>query len=274
MNCQWNALLGILPLWMRTDVDRLGKEAMQELRLRINAPPELTMASGSLFLTRKIRREDIDFTVNAASSFSPWAAATIAKGYLTAEGGHRIGLCGEAVCKGGSVTGIRQITSLNIRVARDFPDIGRAILSARGSVLILGAPGWGKTTLLRDMARQLSSRDCVAVVDQRGELFPEGISRGRRMDVLFGTPKDQGVDMVLRTMGPEWIALDEITAPEDSTAVLQAFGCGVRILASAHGTSLEDFRRRLVFQPLVRSGVFETAFILGADKSFRQERMV
>lgn len=273
MKCQWEELIGILPFWMRTEVDRLGKASMQELRMRINAPPEIVSPSASVYIPRKLCKEDLDFTVNAASRYSPWSVASIAKGYITAPGGHRIGICGEAVCKDGAVTGIRQISSLNIRVARDFPGIGEAVLMSKGSVLILGAPGWGKTTLLRDMVRCISRTECVAVVDERGELFPEGFDRGKRMDVLLGAPKWQGIDMVLRTMGPNWIAVDEITAPEDCTALLEAYGCGVRLIATAHGTSLQDYRSRRVYQPLVNNHIFGTIYLLGSDMSFRTERM-
>ena len=271
MICAWDALLGILPLWLREDVDKIGSEIMQELRLRMHAPPELVLDRKSIFLKRIIGPEDISFTVNAASRYSPWTAASMAKGFLTAPGGHRIGLCGETVCKEGSVTGIREVTSLNIRVARDFSGIGVPVLSAKGSVLILGPPGWGKTTLLRDMIRQLSGYFCVSVIDERGELFPGGISRGKRMDVLTGAGKNQGIDMVLRTMGPQWIAVDEITAAQDCDAIVNAHGCGVRFIATAHSGSMEDFCSRPVYRELVKNRVFETVYIMCPDKSFRRE---
>lgn len=273
MRCAWDAFLRILPQWMRADVDRLGKESAQELRLRINAPPELVIDSGSVFLNRLICSEDISFTVNSASRYSPWAAVSISKGYITAPGGHRIGICGTVVCKDGEITGIREIHSLNIRIARDFPGIGEMVCSANGSVLILGAPGWGKTTLLRDMIRQISQKECIAVVDERGELFPEGFVRGKKMDVLTGVSKKQGIEMVLRCMGPSWIAVDEITATDDCSAILQADGCGVRMIATAHGRSMDDFHRRPVYRKLEKSEIFETVFVLRPDKTFRKERM-
>lgn len=273
MICPWDKLLAILPTWVRTDVDRFGKQTLQELRMRINSPPELILSSESLYLNRCVCAEDIAFTVNTASRYSPWASTSVAKGYITAPGGHRIGLCGEVVCKNGTVTGMREIHSLNIRVARDFPGIGEAVLSSIGSVLILGAPGWGKTTLLRDMIRQISRRECISVVDERGELFPIGVQRGKRMDVLMGASKSEGIEMVLRVMGPQWIAVDEITAEEDCAAILRADRCGVKLMATAHGSTLDDFYRRHGYGSLVKSKVFDTAYILRSDKSFRVERM-
>lgn len=273
MRCAWKELLDILPKWLVPEVDALGKNTMQELRLRLDAPPELVSGNSIHRLRQKVSQSDLAYCVNAASRYSPWAAATIAQGYLTASGGHRIGLCGEAVRKGGEITGIREITSLCIRVARDFPGIGSSAAGLRGSMLILGAPGWGKTTLLRDIARQISGKSTVAVVDERGEIFPSGFIRGPRMDVLTGAPKAGGVEMVLRTMGPEWIAVDEITAEEDCRALLQAQGCGVRLLATAHAGSLEEFGIRPVYKALLDNHVFDYLLILRSDKSYRTERI-
>ena len=274
MMCAWKALLGILPPWLRQEADRLGRESLQELRLRINAPPELVMAGGAQWLSREVTGEDLNFCINTASRYSPWAASTMAQGYITAPGGHRLGLCGEAACRDGAVTSIRTVRSLNIRVARDFPGIGKRAAGCPCSILILGAPGWGKTTLLRDIARQIAEQETVAVVDERGELFPEGFARGKRMDVLTGCPKPAGMEMVLRTMGPTCIAVDEITAAADTQALLQAVGCGVRLLATAHAASLQDLRSRPVYRPLVEYGLFQTVLVMRPDKSFYTERMI
>ena len=112
MMCQWKQLLGILPVWLRGDVNELGKDRLQELRLRINAPPELVFSEKSCWLERTVSQEDINYTVNAASRYSPWTAASASRGYITIAGGHRIGLCGEAVVQHGAVTGLRRISSV------------------------------------------------------------------------------------------------------------------------------------------------------------------
>lgn len=273
MLCAWKELLNILPARLQQPIDKLGRESLQELRLRVNAPPELILSTGVRTLEEKTTREDLTHCVNAASRYSPWAAATTAKGFLTAPGGHRIGICGTAVCKDGIITGFREIHSLCIRVARDFPGIARKADTVSGSVLILGAPGWGKTTLLRDLSRRISLRETVCVVDERGEVFPDGIERGKRMDVLTGCPKTAAIDMLLRTMGPAYIALDEITAAEDCAALLQAAHCGVRLIATAHGSSMEDLFRRQAYRPLVEHKLFQTVLLLRPDKTFTVERM-
>ena len=273
MTCAWKELLAVLPTWMRKDVNVLGADSMQELRLRINAPPELVCRKETLWLERPIAEEDLHYTINAASRYSPWAASSSARGYITISGGHRMGICGEAVIQGGTVTGIKNVSSLCIRVARDFPGIAAEMEGTTGSILILGAPGWGKTTLLRDLIRQLEKMERICVVDERGELFPEGISRGTRVDVLSGCSKGEGIPMLLQTMGPSCIAVDEITAQEDTFALLQAANCGVRLLATAHGASISDFRQRSIYRPLIENGVFDILLVLRKDKTYTMERM-
>lgn len=274
MKCAWQELLSILPAWISREVDAHCAQSLQELRLRRGQPPELICKDSVRWMNREVALDDLNFCINTASHYSPWAAQTLAQGYLTAPGGHRIGLCGEAVVQNGKTTGIRNITSLNIRVARDFPGIAHLISKLKGSILLLGPPGSGKTTLLRDLIRQISETETVGVVDERGELFPAGLERGKRMDVLTGCSKREGLEMVLRTMGPSCIASDEITAEEDCEALQMCGWCGVRLLASAHAASMEDLRERKLYLPLIRNRLFDHYVVLSRDKSWHTERMV
>ena len=163
------------------------------------------------------------------------------------------------------------ITSICIRVARDFPGVAREAAKIHGSILIIGAPGWGKTTLLRDLARIKAEKDTVCVADERCELFPDGIARGKRMDVISGCPKSVAVEQLLRTMGPAYIAVDEITAREDCEALLRASNCGVNLIATAHGTTLEDYMESTTYRPLQEHGVFSSLIFLRKNKTFRIE---
>lgn len=273
MRCAWRELLSLIPQDLRGEVDRLGKDTLQELRLRIGKPAELITAQGVCYLPGSVTEADIRFTVNVASRYSPWATETAAKGYITAPGGHRIGVCGNVTVDRGTVTGMQSITSLNIRVARDIDNVVDRLMP-RGNTLILGPPGSGKTTLLRSLARIVAQRETVAVVDERGELFPDHFEQGRRMDVLSGCAKGQGIDMVLRSMGPQWIAVDEITAQEDCDALKKALWCGVKLIATAHASTAEDLHRRSVYKPLAEWGIFDTLVVMRPDKTWYTERMM
>lgn len=273
MKCAWKELLEVLPQRLRWEVDQKGREYLQELRLRLHAPPELVLKEGSHWVQGNVTREELSFVVNAASRYSPWAAETMAQGFLTAPGGHRIGICGQAVYKDFQVCGVREISSLCIRVARDFPELGDRLKGIRKSVLILGAPGWGKTTLLRCLIRNYAQEFQVCVVDERGELFPDGFDKGKKMDVLTGCSKADAMERLLRTMGPDCIAVDEITAQEDCRALISAANCGVVLLATAHAASVQDFRTRRVYQELYGQGIFHTLVVLHSDKSYQVERI-
>lgn len=280
MRCAWESFINLLPPWLRDSVDKHGRDTLQELRLRLNLPPELITTAGNVNLHRCICTDDLHFCINIASRYSPWTAGTIAQGYLTAPGGHRIGICGKAISKEGQMTGISSATSLCMRVARDFPGIASNIEHNSGSILIIGKPGSGKTTLLRDLIRQISNRGehSVAVVDEREEIFPTAhgqycFSTGRRTDVLSGCRKPHGIDAVLRSMGPAVIALDEITAQEDCQALVRAAWCGVRLLATAHAGDKQDLLQRPVYRSILECKIFDTLIILHPDKSWHEERL-
>lgn len=269
----WSDFLSVLPAWIRGDVNRIGKDRLQELRLRLDAPPELNLGQERIWLKNRVRQEDLDFCMNAASSYSPWSRQSVTDGYLTIRGGHRMGICGEGLLQSGAYAGIRSVRSLCIRIAADYPGIGEKAGELQGSILILGAPGWGKTTLLRDLIRIRSRKETVAVLDGRGEIFPEGFDRGLQTDVLTNCPAGRGILQLLRTMGPQTIAVDEITAPEECAALMQAAFCGVSLLATAHSASLEDFKSRPLYRALLEEEIFPNVLILRKDQTYQVERM-
>lgn len=277
MRCAWAELIAILPQWMRTQVDQIGRERLLELRLRCDHRPELVCLGGNTFLERVIGSDDLNFIVNAASQYSPWSASTAAHGYITASGGHRIGMCGDAIIGNQGMSGIRSLSSLCIRVARDFDTIAMPFGRLKGSILIIGKPGSGKTTLLRDLIR-IRSKGCkesIGVVDERGEIFPRcgSFETGPRTDVLRGCSKKDGIEILLRTMGPGAIAVDEITSEKDCEALVRAGWCGVDLLATAHAASKKDLHTRPVYQQLLHKGLFEHLVVVHMDKSCTLERM-
>ncbi len=277
MICAWNELLCLLPGWLRAEADRLYRDSLQEVRLRLGQPPQLVTEGRRTDLGRAVTAEDLKQAVNMSCRYSPWTASGANRGYITAPGGHRVGLCGDGAIQGGMMAGFRSIRSVNIRVARDYPGIAGKLSGQSGNLLILGRPGCGKTTLLRDLARELSKKETVCVVDERGELFPMSgavscFSPGK-VDILTGCPKAQGLEAVIRTMSPDTAAVDEITAEADCHALLEAGFCGVRLLATAHAGNREEFLRRPVYRPLVQSGLFDTLVVMQADKSWHLERM-
>lgn len=281
MKCAWDAYLNLIPVWLRGFVDTHGKDTLQELRLRRGYPPELVLENKSRWGERAISQEDLTYCINMASQYSPWSAATSAHGYITAQGGHRVGICGEATVYNETMSGITVPHCLCIRVARDFLGIAKEVACLNGSILIIGAPGSGKTTVLRDLIRTISEHGegSVAVVDERGELFPfvrnsPCFPAGRRTDILSGCNKVQGIQTVLRTMGPVMIAVDEITASEDCSALIHAGWCGVRLLATAHAQSAKDLRDRPIYRPLLSCGLFDYLIVLQKDKSWKVERVV
>ena len=286
---------GLLPLRLRTAAMALPmdrKAAVEELRLRIERPLSLTYPEGEAPLPQtRVLRSDLEQVLDKASEYSRDAAAeTIRRGYVTASGGFRVGLCGTALPSGGGNEGLRDLSSLAIRIPRvhegaALPVLPEVLEDGRPlSVLILSPPGGGKTTLLRDLVRLLSqgtpaNPPCrVALVDERGELAAVHHGRpqlevGPRTDVMDGCPKSLAVPMLLRAMSPQVIALDEIALDADVEAVRAAAGCGVALLATVHAASLEDLDAQPTGRALLACGVFQRAVLIGGGGSGRRSRV-
>lgn len=278
MKCAWDALISVIPVWMRDTVDKQGRDELQELRLRINKPPLLILNNKYVTMNRFVTKEDLRFCINIVTNYSPWSVSSGINGYYTAPGGHRIGICGTITLSNGQPSVIQDVTSLCIRVSRDFPGITKDIIDLKGSVLIIGAPSCGKTTFLRDFARQLSDKNCVSVIDEKQEIFPQYngdycFDTGVNTDVLYGCSKEIGVNLALRNLNPNVIVVDEITAKDDCNALLHAGWCGVDLVATAHASSRKDLFCRTVYQPIVQSGIFQHLIVLKPDKSWYLERM-
>ncbi|MDE7363222.1 MAG: hypothetical protein K2N38_14965 [Oscillospiraceae bacterium] len=172
----------------------------------------------------------------------------IAQGFVTLEGGHRVGICGTAVTNGGRIEMFKDISGLNIRIAHEVRGCADEIYSrffrtSPRSLLIAGKPLCGKTTVLRDLARQLGERHRVTLIDSRNELSASyhgtpSLDIGLNTDALVGCAKSEGIMLALRTLSPEAIVCDELG--DDEEAVARAMFCGVKLIASAHAGSLDE----------------------------------
>ena len=249
-------------------------DGLREIRLRAHCPVEWVSAPGAKTppaIPWIPEGEDIARITQSLFEHSAYAhQEDVRLGYLTLRGGHRVGLCGRAMVEGGALTGIRDIRSLCLRIARAIPgaaDWLMPLLMPPGepprSTLLFSAPGLGKTTLLRDAIRQLSD-GCgqrVAVVDERSEIAgcAQGSAQmdvGQRTDVLDACPKATGMMVLLRAMAPQWLAVDEIGRAEDAEALQESALCGVPVLATAHAGSFEALLARPAMRPLLEAGVF------------------
>lgn len=275
-------LLRILPQAVRTALCACDTARIEELRLRVGQPPTILLSGTEHALTDCVlTQRELQQTLLSASAQSQYAVQEqLAAGFLSIEGGIRVGVCGSAVVQEGRVRGLREISSLAIRLPHEVRHPARQLLPLLdGSCLLLGRPGSGKTTLLRSCIRVLSaSGQRVAVVDERLELAgavhgaPQ-FDLGPHTDVLSGCPKREGMLMLLRGMNPDWIAVDEITGPEDLEAVRQVCGCGVRLLATLHAQSADELRGRALFRQLLSRGGFSRLLILDKNRAFHAERI-
>lgn len=284
----------VLPRRLRQEALGLPQEEQEqaeELRLRAGWPMTAVLPEGERPVGGPpVEPEELEQLVEIASRASVHAVLEqIRRGYLTVAGGHRIGLCGTAVMEGGGIHALRSLSSANLRIARQVPGAARPVLGALcpggrlESTLILAPPGQGKTTLLRDIIRRVSEGEgClplrVAVADERGELAalyggrPQ-LDVGRRTDVAEGCPKAQGLMLLLRAMNPQVLAVDEITAPEDAAALRTAAGCGVTLLATAHGAGREDLTRRPLYRGLLEEGMFRRLVEITRREGRREYRV-
>lgn len=256
---------------------------LEEIRIRKNGPVIFVYSDTEKISDKIFYREDIENFMEKITSSSLYVyTEDVKNGYITVLGGHRIGLCGTAVYDDEKLSAIKEITGLNIRIARELKGIGEGVFSkitANSNVentLIISPPGMGKTTLLRDLTRLISNnceKSKVSLIDERNEISASFMGNaqndvGIRTDVFCGYGKYDGVMRAMRSMSPTVVVLDEIGGERDTEAILKCSYSGINVLATVHGNSLEDAKERL--KELFLKNIFAYAVVLGKKGKYER----
>lgn len=271
-----------LPQKIRSETEKYMACGLEEIRVRAGKPVEYIFSDHSLRGVRT-ERDDIEEMINYLSDYSFHAISQqLLAGFFTVDGGHRVGIAGLTGCDKKGVTSVTDIASLNIRIARQIKGVAMPIMQyirdgdGIYNTFIVSKPGNGKTTLLRDCIRILSDggdgrgRLKVAVVDERSEIGAcfHGVAQndlGASSDVMDNCPKAYGMRMLLRSMSPDVIAVDELGGEEDLTAVSEITRCGIHILGTLHGRDMDDINMKKL-----PDGIGRFVFIERNEKGERQ----
>lgn len=278
------SVLSFLPKKIATLLRDLPSEqldSIEEIRIRIGRPIEISTGSSYTLLPMVISDEDASVLLNQLTRFSMYTMEEeLKRGYITIEGGHRVGIAGKVILDGGNVKAIVHISSYNIRIAKQKIGCADSLFPYLYSdswlnTMVIGPPQSGKTTLLRDLARKISEGDerkrrmalKVGIVDERSEIAGSvmGVPQlhfGPRIDVLDACPKAEGMMMLIRSMSPDVIVADEIGRSEDAESVMEAIHAGIKLMITVHGNSLEDILKRPTISHIIHQKVFDRFVIL------------
>ena len=282
----WNTAQELLPEELQRAVKDIP--AAEEIRLRVSRRPSAVISGREQLLhAPAVTQNQLLYILEKATGASLYAAAASLRNGFISYRGLRIGVCGEAVYTQECLTGLKNFSSLSIRIPHAEVSGCDALLDDMlrmmpVSTLIISTPGGGKTSLLRELIRRASALLLrVSVIDDRNELSASVAGRprfdlGQGSDVLVGVPKAQAAGMMLRGMNPQIIAMDEITWETDLAAVEQIGGCGVVLFATAHGKDLRDLQRRPLYRKILESGVFQelvTIRAFGGKRLYTREAL-
>jgi stage III sporulation protein AA len=276
-------ILKVLPIKISNEVKEfLLKDSIQEIRIKVNKPIIINLANKEVVLNIITTLDDIKQILVRISNYSLYAyEEEIKQGYITIKGGHRIGIAGECVLAQGEVRTIRNVSSLNIRICREVKGCSNEVMKFISTsdrvfnTLIVSPPKCGKTTILRDIARNISNGmpinnlrgKKVSIIDERSEIAScfNGIPQldvGIRTDILDNCLKKDGMIMSIRSLSPDILICDEIGTEGDIEALNMAFNSGVNIIVTIHGYSIEDIYKRRVFKELLENSILDRIVVL------------
>lgn len=274
-----NYIVRILP----EDMSQYFTGTLEEIRIRKNKPVIFSYSDMEKISDKIFYREDIEEFMERITSSSIYAYTDdIKNGYVTITGGHRIGICGTAVYENDKITAIKDITHINIRIAKELKGIGEGVFSKISTksdihnTLIISPPGMGKTTLLRDLTRLISNniiKSKVSLIDERNEISATFMGNaqndvGIRTDVFCGYTKYDGIMRAIRSMSPTVAILDEIGDKKDTEAILKCAHSGIKVIATAHGWNIDDVKENL--NELFENRIFDYFVILGKKDKYER----
>lgn len=281
-------VLKLLPLNLAEELREIfiNNLAVQEIRIKANKPVIVNLSYKEIILGFVPSIDDLKQILVRISNYSLYAyEEEIRQGYITIKGGHRIGIAGECVLNKGEIKTIRNISSLNIRICHEVKGCSNEVMkyiTKNDSILntlIVSPPKCGKTTILRDMARNISNGmplynlkgKKVSIIDERSEIAScfNGIPQldiGIRTDILDNCFKKDGMIMAIRSLSPEIIICDEIGTYGEIEALNMAFNSGVNIIVTIHGYSIDDVYKRAVFKELLENSILDRIIVLSSRK--------